>query len=55
MMEADHDDAPRPFASSACFMHEAESGELDAAVMREKERRAEIMAWRKGERARLIA
>lgn len=54
MMEADHDDTPRAFASSACFMHEAEGGELDAAAAREKGRRAEIMAWRKGERARLI-
>ena len=51
MMEADRndaDDAVRPFASSACFAHEAEGGQLDTAARMQGERRAEIMAWRKG-------
>ena len=57
MMEADRDDADEAthsFASSACFAHEVEGGQLDAAAQVQVERRAEIMAWRKGERARLI-
>lgn len=51
----DSDETPRTFASPACFSHEADNGQLDADVQMQAERRAEIMAWRKGERARLIA
>jgi 5-formyltetrahydrofolate cyclo-ligase len=49
------DDDVGPYASPACSMHEVDAAYMGISVFPGAERRANIMSWRKKERARLIA
>lgn len=49
------DEPPGHYASPACSMHEVDPGYMGLSDPQAPSTRAEIMAWRKRERARLIA
>jgi 5-formyltetrahydrofolate cyclo-ligase len=53
MSDPDPDDEPREFASPACFMHEMDGDYM--GVPSAGMPRPAIMAWRRSERARLVA
>jgi 5-formyltetrahydrofolate cyclo-ligase len=49
------DDEIGPYASPACLMHEVDPAYMGLAAAPQSLERADIMRWRKAERARLIA
>ncbi len=52
---SDGDDEIGQYASPACLMHEVDPAYMGLAAAPGSQERANIMRWRKGERARLIA
>ncbi len=54
MSDPEDDDAPSQYASPPCFLHEVDPVYAGLAPAFDSRQHADVMRWRKGERARLI-